>query len=86
MGGAVSTVEAVHTIATWPIAIVTDMSTDPLMALAGGAVAVGVPYYLFGNPVPLVQSQEFVTLGFAYGIGGVGYYATRTAKMKYLPA
>lgn len=80
-----STVEAVHTIALWPLAVVSDMQTDPLTAVAGGAVAVGVPFYLFGNPVPLVQNQEFVTLGFAYGIGGVGYWTTKTLKTKYLP-
>ncbi len=85
MGGVVSTVDAVHTIALWPLAAVRDMSDDPVVALAGGAVAIGVPYYLFGNPVPLVQNQEFVTLAFAYGIGGVGYWTTRTVKMKYLP-
>jgi hypothetical protein len=85
MSGFFATAGAIHTIATWPIAIVSDMSVDPLMAIVGGAVAVGVPFYLFGNPVPLVQNQEFVTLGFAYGIGGVGYWATRELKMKYLP-
>jgi hypothetical protein len=85
MGGVISTTEAVTTIALWPLSVVKDMSTDPVTAVAGGAVAVGVPYYLFGNPVPLVQNQEFVTLGFAYGIGGVGYWTTKTLKMKYLP-
>lgn len=80
MGGVVSTVHGVNTIVLWPVAIVKDFQNKDTMpkAVAGAVVGVGAGYYLFGNPVPVVErlaTGDFVTGAFYYGTVGTGYWA-----------
>lgn len=82
--GFFDSVTGVYTIATWPMAAMSDISDSPVKGLAATAVAVGGPLIIFGNPVTAAQNQDFVTLGLMYGVAGVGYWLTQTIVNKVM--
>lgn len=85
MGGVISMVEATTTVATWPAVAASKVTDQPMTAAGGVAAAIGVPYLLLGNPIPLLQQGDFINLGIYYVIGGVAFLGVSTAadKMSY---
>lgn len=80
MGGVISTVGGVNEIVLWPFAIVKDFQNKETMtrAIVGTGVGVGAGYYIFGNPIPIVErlaDGDFITGAFYYGTVGTGYWA-----------
>ncbi len=85
MGQVVSSAEGVTTILLWPMKAVADIKDTPLRGIAGATVALAVPYYLYGNPVPYVRDLDYVTLGTGYVIGGVGYWGATMTVDRFSP-
>jgi hypothetical protein len=75
----------VTAIALWPAQALGGLQSGGMAAYVSAAAALAVPYFLFGNPVPIVKDMDFVTLGFMYGTAGASYWAANQLVSKVSP-
>lgn len=82
--GVLSTVSGVSTIVLWPLAVVNAVEGGSTIEGAVGLVAgLGITFYFFGSPIPYVQAQDFISLGFGYGLTGAVYWASTEVYNKF---
>lgn len=85
MGAVASSTKGATIIAIWPAKAVADLQDGSSMVLpaVGAAGALGVPYYIFGNPLPYARNGDFVSLAAGYVIAGVVYWGVTEVGGKY---
>lgn len=70
-------------VVAWPLMIVNDFNNDSSAAAAGVVVGAGALYFTLGNPLELLEKEQWVNLAVEYGIFGAGYYGGYTLLSKY---
>jgi hypothetical protein len=74
MGGVFSGLKDVSEIPLWPVRAMSAFDSGAKVGAFVGLVAgVGLSYGLMGNPIPLIQQQEYVSAVIAYVLVGIGY-------------
>jgi hypothetical protein len=73
----------VNRVVAWPLMIVNDFNNDSSAAAAGVVVGAGALYFTLGNPLELLEKEQWVNLAVEYGIFGAGYFGGYTLLSKY---
>ena len=74
-----------YTIALWPAVLAGSLgsSGDMVAGIAGGAAGLGTSYYVFGNPMPAIESLDWKPLVGMYVTTGVVFWLTSSVVDKF---
>jgi hypothetical protein len=71
-----------YDVVAWPMALAGSFGGEPVPSAVGAAGGAGVVYYVWGNPIPLIEEMDLMKIGMAYIAFGVAFVAGREVARK----